>query len=572
MKKILIFLLLISQFGQAQNLFARQNFAGGGVPTFNTYIGGVSGTITSATQLGVKLGISNTRIQNFTIVGSDIKCKITGSYTIPTWGADTSLTYYRDTGNLVTNIAVDGFRNCINFTGGIEFNGVISLTGSFIQRATQIPILSFANATSIANSAFYNSDLPYLQGRLYHIPNCIALGSTSGDNGVFSGANLEPNSILYANSFLATNNAGGEDGDIATVRSFGWDIRYVTNFTAPNPVTTLASGTIYNTAVQLNFTPPSSTNAIDYYECYVDGVYRSRVTGSGQLVYGLALSTNYNITLIAVDVFYNKSVVSNVLNATTASSLTDTDAAAYITASGNSSYNYICDDLYKMLKNYSLYAKIPAFYPFLGTTSTAQKWNGKNPLDTNAAFRLVFSGSGTHSNSGYQCNGTNAYAETFFNPFALQGVNNAGLTIVVGTNNSQNGVIEIGAAGGGSNEWINVRRYTAGGDRNFVAPGKTVSQTNIQEARGIWTGSKSNSTTSKLFRNSVSIGTTSTNSTVLPNLNLYIGALNNFGSPLGYSPQRIQFAAIHEGFSDLEALMMFQIVEAFEINNGRKTW
>jgi len=113
MKKILIFLLLVGQLGQAQNLFAKQNFAGGQAVTFNTYIGGVSGTISTASALATKLGISVGRISNFTIVGSDIKCKITGgSYvmSLSVFFEDTSLTYYRDIDNLVSTITYHNFN------------------------------------------------------------------------------------------------------------------------------------------------------------------------------------------------------------------------------------------------------------------------------------------------------------------------------------------------------------------------------------------------------------------------------------------------------------------------------
>lgn len=88
----------------------------------------------------------------------------------------------------------------------------------------------------------------------------------------------------------------------------------------PNPITDLSAGTIYNTAIKLNFTPPSSTNAIDYYDLYLNGILQSqRITASGQYVIGLTPSTNYDITLKAVDIFHNKSVVSNIVALSTTS-------------------------------------------------------------------------------------------------------------------------------------------------------------------------------------------------------------------------------------------------------------
>ena len=113
----------------------------------------------------------------------------------------------------------------------------------------------------------------------------------------------------------------------------------------------------------------------------------------------------------------------------------------------NTIFQDIIDDMFIGFKTQGLYAKTPAFYPFLGTTQAQHKWNAKNPLDTNAAFRLQFFGGGTHSNLGYQCNGTNAYANTFLVPSAVQNINSNGLTLVCGTNNVVAGVEseEIGA-------------------------------------------------------------------------------------------------------------------------------
>jgi len=319
MKNYLLILLLIGQFSNAQyNLFARQNFAkSASAPTYNTYIGGVSATISSASALSTKLGISVGAISNFTIVGSDIKCKITGSYSNLNGFAfnQTPCTYYRDTDYLVTSV----FGNCFYFTniaGSVDFQNATSVSNGFEATPLLTEIL-LKNATSVGNSGFAQSTNGTRTLKTCYIPNVTSLGTTAGDNSVFTGncAGLK----VYANPSLATNNAGAPDGDLAYVTANSGSVVYVTNFTSPNPITDLSAGTIYNTAIQLNFTPPSSTNAIEFYECYANGVFKNKITGSGQYITGLTASTNYNITVVAVDIFYNKSVVSNVVNATTTS-------------------------------------------------------------------------------------------------------------------------------------------------------------------------------------------------------------------------------------------------------------
>lgn len=64
----------------------------------------------------------------------------------------------------------------------------------------------------------------------------------------------------------------------------------------------------------------------------------------------------------------------------------------------------------------NLSTKIDAIYPFIGGDATKHKYNLCNPLDTDAAFRLSFSGGWTHSRTGALPNGSNAYANTHWIP------------------------------------------------------------------------------------------------------------------------------------------------------------
>lgn len=549
MKKYIVLFLLCGFFGNAQyNLFARQNFANKTVSTItNTEIGGVASTISTPALLATKLGIDVSRITNFTIVGSDVKCKITGSYAmgLNSFENDSNTTYFDDIDGLVTNASYRSFR-------------AIDIVSS-----TKLFRVLLKNATTIDTQSFQ-----YRSNCIIYIPSATSLVSDPllGTNG----------SIIYCNPYLATNNGGSPDSSIVSAISSGATVRYVTNFTAPNPVTTLAAGTVYNTVIQLNFTPPSSTNAIDYYECYANGILKNRITASGQYITGLTPSTSYNITLKAVDIFYNKSVVSNTITQSTTSSLTDADATAYTTASSNSAYQYAINDLFKVLKDNSLYTKLQAFYPFLGTTAAQHKWNAKNPLDTDAAFRLIFSGGGTHSDLGYQGNGTNSYANSKFIPSANQNVNSNGVTISIGTNNAviPSDAWDIGA-------YINNSQTTLLTSKNqnstfAVLAGFNsttyASRTGINNAKGIVTGSKTASNIHKLIKNG-SVLATSSGGGSLPNVPLYIGALNFQNTGVGnFSSQRFQLVLFHEGLSDVEVTKLHTIIDIFENALGRKTW
>jgi hypothetical protein len=95
----------------------------------------------------------------------------------------------------------------------------------------------------------------------------------------------------------------------------------------------------------------------------------------------------------------------------------DPDAQAFITAAviTDSTQQNAVNQLVLDMKTANIWTKMKAVYPFIGGTATSHKWNLKNPLDTDAAFRLVFNGGWTHSANGALPNGTNGYANTYFN-------------------------------------------------------------------------------------------------------------------------------------------------------------
>lgn len=413
MRNYIILLLLWSVFGNAQyNLFARQNFAKSGsfAPTFNTYIGGVSGTITSASSLSTKLGISVGAISNFTVVGSNIKCKITGSYAIPATAFQfntTPCTYYIDSDYLVTSLGGSVFYST-SFAGICDFQNATSIGAQALSSVLSTKFL-LKNATSIGDSGFLNSNI----SSVFYIPNVTSLGATSGNNSVFAG--IKSGAKIYANPSLATNNGGSPDGDLTEAIALGATVAYVTNYTAPNPVTTLASGTVYNTAIQLNFTPPSSTNTIDYYECYANGVLKNNITASGGYIIGLTASTSYNITVIAVDIFYNKSAVSNTLtqSTNTTSAQPTTGLVSYYkldeTSAGNAIDSFGSTNLINTGITINQTGKIGQSYL---SSAVSQYLNSTTftPITTNISFNLWVYRTATGAGTYPQLIGTGSYA------------------------------------------------------------------------------------------------------------------------------------------------------------------
>jgi hypothetical protein len=123
-----------------------------------------------------------------------------------------------------------------------------------------------------------------------------------------------------------------------------------------------------------------------------------------------------------------------------ATGCSDADANAFLSAAGITDATItsaICT-LVTTMKTDGTWAKCNAIYPFVGGTATTHKFNLKNPVDTNAAFRLTFSGGFTHSASGITPSGTNGWAETYFNPSVSMNANEGHLSYYSRTNNNGN--------------------------------------------------------------------------------------------------------------------------------------
>jgi hypothetical protein len=540
----------------------------------NTEIGGVSASLGTAAALASILAIDVNRISNFSVVGLDIKCRISGAYVLSNNFIDSPITYYYDNDNLISSITDSTFRRALKFIN-LRAYGVTTITGERAFQETNLDLLDFPNLTSTLNISFNEIGFNTFKKTQIYIPKCATLGtSASVNNSCFFG--LMSGSTLYLKPSLETANSGAEEADVAYARTIGCVIRYVTNFTAPNAINNLSEGNIYNAAVQLNFTAPSGTNAIDYYECYANGVFKNKVTASGQYITGLTANIAYQITVIAVDVLYNKSVVSNTVSVLTSNySYTDSDANAYILAASltsseqESAYKLIVD-----LKSNLLYTKIQALYPFKGTTAAQHKFNAKNPLDTDAAFRLIFGGSSnTHSDLGYSGNGS-GYADSKFTPSINQTLNSNGITVSCGTNNEakSSDVVEVGAFNSATQaSLIGVKNNNTNFGKVSRLNGNPLNANLSNESRGILTVTRQSQTVTSVFFNSNKVATGDSGGT-LPTFPIWIGCLNLTNSAYGSSNQRLQIVIIHEGLSDSEVATLHSIINLSELIAGRKTW
>ena len=205
------------------------------------------------------------------------------------------------------------------------------------------------------------------------------------------------------------------------------------------------------------------------------------------------------------------------------------------------------------------------------------KFNLINPLDTNAAFRLVFNGGLTFSSNGATPNGTNGFMDTGLNPStALSSINNVHLSMYSRTQNSSVSGHNMGVDTLLNNS-LNLSQYYASVSSklfmNGVYPNNSA-EFNETNTKGLSIGSATSSTLRKLFFNG-SLLNTDTNSQLnsLPTNTLLIGCGRNAGSssiPAYFTPHENSFTSIGDGLTDTEAANLYNRVQAYQTALNRQ--
>jgi hypothetical protein len=250
----------------------------------------------------------------------------------------------------------------------------------------------------------------------------------------------------------------------------------------------------------------------------------------------------------------------------------DPDAQAFITAAAitDPTQQAAINTLVVDLKGYGIWTKSKALYPFCGGSASSHKFNLKNPLDTDAAFRLVFSGGWTHSVNGATPNGTNAYADTKLNPSISLGQNSTHLAYYSRTNISAN-QIETGVVSSSPNIQTYLLYSFAGISYKSINRTESIVGSIATPTTGLLIGSRANSTTEKYYKSGSLLSTVTVNSTGLINGNIFLGSANNIGggAAIWYSSKQTAFASIGDGLTDTEAANFYTAVQAFQTTLGR---
>ena len=246
----------------------------------------------------------------------------------------------------------------------------------------------------------------------------------------------------------------------------------------------------------------------------------------------------------------------------------DSDALAFINAASINDSTQInaINYLVNGLKYYNLWSKMKAIYPFVGGTALTHKWNLKDPRDLDAAFRLTFGVSITHSNNGIiGTNNSSSFANSNFIPANNLTLNSEHLSFYSVINHNQSGdSTDIGA-------YNSVTQATVMASKNAITGGIVARMNSITmtvanaDARGFYMITKNGDTTAKIYKNNQNVLTTNNSSGSLPTKFIYIGAAQVAnGSAFQSVAQTYAFASIGDGLTDTNALNLYNVVQNYQ--------
>jgi hypothetical protein len=228
------------------------------------------------------------------------------------------------------------------------------------------------------------------------------------------------------------------------------------------------------------------------------------------------------------------------------------------------------------LKSYNIWDNLRVIYPFVGGTATSHKFNLKDPQDTDAAYRILFNGGWTHSNTGIQPNGTNAWGNTKYYPGFVPGYSITSNSVHISFYSRTNSQSGNDLGGASNNTYIRglyfMTNYTDGSRYMNAFGSGSVVDTGYPSTTGFFVLRRDNSdTTIKTSRNGVDTSFTQT----LPLFGNYIAAISaiNLGPGTNtrtfFSNRELAFVSMGPGLTDTQASNFNTAVQTFQTTLGR---
>jgi hypothetical protein len=257
----------------------------------------------------------------------------------------------------------------------------------------------------------------------------------------------------------------------------------------------------------------------------------------------------------------------------------DPDAQAFIDVTGISGTDATAiNNLVVELKANSLWNKMKVIYPMIGGTVDTCKYNLVDPQDTDAAYRITFTGSNTFNSNGVTFGGTTAdYGNMHFIPSSSGISLNSGHMSYYNRVNQTTGGCYMGvrtnnAPANSSQIFVNSAAPISASFSGWCGPGLNNRGT-LSNTKGYILVSRTTSTLDETYVNGTLELTYTGASTALAGLKMLIGARNFANSGITVtSPTdtNCAFASVGDGLSSSEVSTLYTIVQDYQTELSRQ--
>jgi hypothetical protein len=256
----------------------------------------------------------------------------------------------------------------------------------------------------------------------------------------------------------------------------------------------------------------------------------------------------------------------------TVTTAADLDFAAFMDATGitDPTISDAVEALIADLKLAGLWTKMHAVYPFVGGTAGTHKFNLLDPQDTDAAFRLTYTGSPTHGANGFLPNMSGGYADTHFVPSTHLPAHSIHMSYYSRSNTAAGDKTEMGcynwagASGARAHMLIRYSGDLAYWGMNDGAGTNVGSQTTSQ---GFFASTRRASNDMEYYRNGATVASSAAAGTIQSVNSVWIGGINSYSS---HTDRECAFASIGEGLTDAEMADLYTVVQDFQTALGRQ--
>jgi hypothetical protein len=340
---------------------------------------------------------------------------------------------------------------------------------------------------------------------------------------------------------------------------------YVANRQALNDIDGWRNGTKVVNDTGLSATPPN-------FNCYLGALNNQGVTTNYSTKECAFASIGQGLTDTEAANFYTavQAFQTTLGRSIGTQTVSDADAQAFVTNAGivdQVEANAI-NNLVIGLKADSLWTKMKAVYPFVGSSSSSTSYNLKNT----AQYQITWNGGVTHASTGVTFNGSNGYGNTNFAPNSVLTANSNHVSLYSRTAAARtNGLAMDFGQGADVNVASGIYGCSRRSNNTALYAATNVNTTGSLSAAntngsGMFVNSITSATSRKIYRNAVTLGTLTTNiSQTLSAAKMYIAAFNNNDSGvLLYSDYQASFFSIGDGLDDTDATNLNSRVTTFQ--------